>query len=250
MTNFPIEQKNINVFPTRQEMGNAAGKDIETKIVDLLQSQVEVRMIFAAAPSQNEVLTYLVSSKKINWNRIIAFHMDEYLGLNENAPQLFSKYLDNILFTKQNFKQIHRINSQNDPVSEINRYSALIKKAPIDIICLGIGENGHIAFNDPPTADFKDKLILKQVLLDKACREQQVNDGCFEKLDDVPNYALTLTIPVLMSGRHLYCVVPGETKKQAVTNTIQKPISTLYPSTILRKHPECRFYFDRDSYRI
>lgn len=247
---FPIEQHKIHVFQTRDEMGKAAGKEITDKINELLQAQDEVRMVFAAAPSQNEVLSCLASSENVQWNKVVAFHMDEYIGLGENAPQLFSRFLDNILFNKLDFKEVHRIKGNNNPIDEIKIYAGIIAKAPIDIICLGIGENAHIAFNDPPNADFEDPLIIKQVQLDQECREQQVNDGCFGTLEQVPKKALTLTVPVLMGGKHLFCIVPGLSKMAAVLNTIQKPISTQYPSTILRKHPDCRFYFDKDSYRL
>jgi glucosamine-6-phosphate deaminase len=239
---------NINVSTTRGEMGAAAGMDVETRIMKLLQTKRELRMVFAAAPSQNEMLDYLASSNKIEWNRIIAFHMDEYIGLDSQGEQLFSVYLRKRLFDHVNFKQVRLINGSAVISEEIERYSALISEAPIDIVCLGIGENGHIAFNDPPIADFNDPMIIKEVRLDSSCRLQQVNEGCFESIADVPEKALTLTIPVIFNSSHLFCVVPGISKRNAVSKTINGPVDTSCPASVLQNHPDCSFYFDTDSF--
>ena len=238
----------VNVFPTRETMGKTAGKDVEKQIIQLLNEKETIRMIFAAAPSQNELLDYLVSSDKIEWNRITAFHMDEYIGLDRTEPRSFSTYLNEHLFEIVGFKEVHLINGKASVEEEIKRYSALVAEEPIDLVCLGIGENGHIAFNDPPVADFKDKEILKLVELDESCRIQQVNEECFDTLDDVPREAFTLTIPVLIEAEYLFCVVPGESKKEAVYNTLNGPVSTKCPASILQKHSNCKFYFDEDAY--
>ncbi|MDX9902909.1 MAG: glucosamine-6-phosphate deaminase [Bacteroidales bacterium] len=238
----------VNVFPTRVEMGNAAGRDVEACIARLLEDKDEVRMVFAAAPSQNEMLDYLAESELIDWSRVTAFHMDEYIGLNGGAEQLFSIYLTRRLFGRVKMKDVHLINGNADPEKEAERYSALITAAPLDIICLGIGENGHIAFNDPPVADFNDPLIVKKVSLDRSCRMQQVNEGCFVTLDEVPEKALTLTIPVISGASHLFCVVPGISKRDAVYNTINGPVTPSCPASVLQRHPDCSFYFDRDSF--
>ena len=243
-----FKNTDVNVFPAREIMGETAGKDVEKQIIQLLNKKDTIRMIFAAAPSQNELLDYLVKSDKIEWNRITAFHMDEYIGLDKNDSRSFSTYLNEHLFEKVNFKEVHLINGKAQADNEIKRYSELIKEAPIDIVCLGIGENGHIAFNDPPVADFNDKKILKLVELDEPCRVQQVNENCFDILGDVPREAFTLTIPVLMSADYLFCVVPGTRKSEAVYNTLHAPVNTVCPATILRTHKNCKFYFDEDSY--
>jgi len=237
-----------HVFETRSEMGAKAASDIKNKIKELLKTKSEIRMIFAAAPSQNEVLEHLVRSNDIEWHRIIAFHMDEYIGLPKGAKQLFSNFLKENLFSLVSFKEVHLIDSSNT-ADECERYAALVDEKSIDIVCLGIGENGHIAFNDPPVADFKDTELVKEVILDEVCRQQQVNDGCFGALNQVPISAYTLTIPALMGGNHLFCVVPGLSKKEAVYQTLNYPeVSTKWPSTILREHASCQFYFDNDSY--
>lgn len=238
----------VNVFLTREEMGATAGKDVEKQIIQLLREKETIRMIFAAAPSQNELLAYLAGSDKIEWNRITAFHMDEYIGLNASDSRSFATYLNEHLFHRVNFGKVNLINGKASVDTEVKRYSALIKEAPIDIVCLGIGENGHIAFNDPPVADFSDKQTLKLVELDETCRIQQVNEECFDTLDDVPREAFTLTIPVLMNADFLFCVVPGSSKSEAVYNTLNGPVSTKCPASILQMHSNCKFYFDEDSY--
>lgn len=238
----------VSVSQTRVEMGQKAGKDVERQIIELLRHKKTIRMVFAAAPSQNELLDYLADSDKIEWDRIVAFHMDEYIGLNASDSRSFATYLNEHLFNKVNPREVHLINGKALINDEIERYSALIREAPIDIVCLGIGENGHIAFNDPPVADFSDKQILKLVELDETCRIQQVNEECFDTLNDVPREAFTLTIPVLMNADFLFCVVPGSSKSEAVYNTLNGPVSTKCPASILQKHANCKFYFDEDSY--
>jgi glucosamine-6-phosphate deaminase len=246
---FSKEKLNVKVYPDRQEMGRLAGIDVGYKMKDLLQSKNRIRMIFAAAPSQNEFLQALIQVKDIDWSRVTAFHMDEYIGLSEDAPQRFSQYLNDRLFHIVKPGEVHLINSSNDIKDECARYGNLLTEAPIDIVCMGIGENGHIAFNDPPVADFKDPKIVKSVQLDDACRQQQVNDGCFPDFNSVPTHALTLTIPTLMSGEHLYCIVPGSTKHEAVKRTLNGSITSDCPASILREHNHCTLYVDLDSYK-
>jgi len=237
----------IKAFETRQLMGESAATAIAAKINALLKIKPEVNIIFAAAPSQNEFLLALIN-KDIEWNRINAFHMDEYIGLHPDAPQAFGNFLKDRIFSKLPFKSINYLNGNaNDIDAECNRYKKLLSQYPTDIVCLGIGENGHLAFNDPPVADFNDPKMVKQVKLDEACRQQQVNDGCFKSIDEVPTHALTLTIPALMSAGYLSVVVPGPAKAQAVYNTLHQPIAELYPSTILRRHTNAVLYLDKDS---
>ncbi|MHA7749105.1 MULTISPECIES: TIM barrel protein [Paenibacillus] len=244
------EHLKVKVFENRQVMGAAAAVEAATKIKELLSRKDQVRMIFAAAPSQNEFLAELVNQKGIDWERITAFHMDEYIGLPDGAPQKFGQFLTDRLFKLVKPGELHLIQSSTTIDQECQRYSDLIAAAPIDIICLGIGENGHIAFNDPPVADFEDSFIIKPVELDAPCRQQQVNDGCFPDFDAVPTHALTLTIPTMMAGAHLFCIVPGSTKRAAVEQTLRGPISTSCPASILRTHPDCTLYVDQDSYGL
>ncbi len=247
---FIVDKLKVKVIETRDEMGKTAGNEIADKIRELQSKKSEINMIFAAAPSQNEVLETLVESKEIDWSKVNAFHMDEYVGLPSSAPQGFGNFLKNRIFGKLNFKSVAYINGcAENPDDECARYSELLKKHPIDIACMGIGENGHIAFNDPWVADFNDKLMVKVVALDEVCRQQQVNDGCFEKLSDVPKNALTLTIQTIISGTYLFCSVPAKTKANAVKSTVKGEISEECPATILRKHENAVLYCDADSGR-
>jgi len=239
----------VQLFESRKELGDAAGKAVIEKINALLLVKASIRMIFAAAPSQNELLAYLVAHKtEVEWGRVTAFHMDEYIGLENNSDQLFSSFLNQKLFDHLPFKEVHLIDSNKQ--NETDRYTSLIRENIIDIVCLGIGENGHIAFNDPPVADFNDPETVKIVELDEACRNQQVNDGCFATFNDVPEQAITLTIPALFSADFLFCVVPGPTKRNAVKQTLRDNISESCPATILRSHASCILYVDVESYPL
>ena len=239
----------VRVYDTRAEMGNAAGNDAADVIVALLAKKPEINMIFAAAPSQNETLAALCERKDIDWTRVNAYHMDEYIGLAADAPQRFGTFLKNAIFGKLPFRSVNYIDcTGNDPEAECTRYAALLEKVKIDVVMLGIGENGHIAFNDPPVADFDDKRIIKPVSLDEVCRNQQVNDGCFASLSEVPHTALTLTVPTLFHADYLFCSVPAATKADAVYHTVtDREISTKCPATIMRKHPHAILYCDKDS---
>lgn len=248
MKSFNIDNLNVVIASDRKEIGKLAAEQIGNLMQSLLEIKNEIRMIFAAAPSQNEFLSELIKYKNIDWSRITAFHMDEYIGLPSDSTRLFSKYLYDNIYSKVNFKKVHLIDSQNEDINyECERYEKLIKVDPIDIVCMGIGENGHIAFNDPPVADFKDKKFVKTVELDFASRQQQVNDGCFVNIDEVPKSAITLTVPALMSGNHLSVSVPGQRKAEAVKNALYGEVSVDCPASILRTHPNAILYIDNDS---
>jgi len=248
---FKVDRLSVKVYRTRRDMGEAAGKAVATRLRTLLATQSHVRMIFAAAPSQQELLDHLVRADGINWKRVTAFHMDEYIGLPEGAEQSFGLWLKEAIFKRVRPAEVHYVDGRaKDVAAECARYSALLKAEPIDLCCLGIGENGHIAFNDPPVADFKDPALVKAVELDVPCREQQVNDGCFPNFDAVPKIALTLTIPALMSAKEMHCVVPGPRKAAAVKRTLEGPVSTECPATILRTHPAAVLYLDDDASKL
>ena len=239
---------NIQIYKTRSEMGEAAARDIKACILSLLEKKESIRMIFAAAPSQNEVLAALANDKEIPWERVDAFHMDEYIGLDAEAPQGFGNFLNRAIFGVAPFRSVSYIdNTADDAERECERYAALLCAAPIDIVVMGIGENGHIAFNDPPVADFNDPKAVKPVVLDEICRQQQVNDGCFPSIDRVPTHAITLTCPTLASAEYLFCIVPAPTKAEAVYHTLHDEISERCPATILRTHENAVLYLDGDS---
>ena len=238
----------VNIYETRKEMGVAAAKDIKECILSLLKKKEEIRMIFAAAPSQNEVLEALRSDKEIPWERVDAFHMDEYIGLSADAPQGFGNFLRRAIFDHAPMRSVSYIDiTASDAEAECERYAALLTEAPIDIVVMGIGENGHIAFNDPPVADFNDPKAVKPVELDEICRNQQVNDGCFAKIEDVPKTAITLTVPTLFAGEHLFCIVPASTKANAVRTTLTGEIGEHCPASVLRRHQNATLYLDADS---
>lgn len=228
-------------------MGAAAARDVAAELRRRLERQPTVRMIFAAAPSQQEMLDALVVEPAIDWGRVTAFHMDEYIGLPPDAPQRFAHWLDRHLFSRVKFGTVHRLDPGEDPDGEAARYAGQLAEAPVDVVCLGIGQNGHLAFNDPPVADLADPLAVKVVELDEACRRQQVDDGSFVSVNEVPTHAVTLTIPRLLAADRLFCVVPGQAKRAAVDAALHAPVSADHPATALRTHADVTLYLDEES---
>ncbi len=238
----------VKIFENRAKAGADAARDGANAIRELLAKQDYVNIIFAAAPSQNDTLAALFEEKDIDWTRCRAFHMDEYVGFPKEKEQSFGHYLYEHVFGKLPFAEVHYVNGANpDPENECIRYGELLTKYPTDIVFLGIGENAHIAFNDPWVADFNDPKRVKTVPLDETCRTQQVHDGCFPTLDDVPTHAFTLTIPSLTAAKVMICTVPAATKAEAVYNTVTQEISPDYPATIMRLHNNATMYCDSDS---
>lgn len=245
---FYQDKLHVRSYATRPEMGAAAAEEGAALLRKLLSEKDSVRVIFAAAPSQNEFLDALCSAPGIDWGRVTAFHMDEYIGLHPDAPQGFGNFLRAHIFDRLPFGTIHFLNGGAvDPAAECARYGTLLREAPIDIVFLGIGENGHIAFNDPPVADFADLETVKIVPLDEICRNQQVHDGCFAALEQVPTHAMTLTVPALAGAAHHFCIVPAPTKAEAVRACIRGEITTACPAAILRTCPDAALYLDADS---
>ena len=234
------------VAKSRAAMGKEAAEDIARELRRRLQDQQGVRMIFAAAPSQSEMLAALMLMPDVDWSRVTAFHMDEYLGLASEAPQRFSLWLRRAIFDRLPFAAVHLLEPGTDPEATAAEYANRLAASPIDIVCCGIGSNGHLAFNDPP-ADLNDRSAVKVVKLDATCRQQQVDDRCFDRFSDVPTQALTLTIPRLLAADRIFCCVPGALKKTAVRRTLQDPISGLVPATALRTHSNWSLYLDEDS---
>jgi glucosamine-6-phosphate deaminase len=243
-----VDNLEVKIYSDRLSVGRAAADVVCIQIFQLLKEQGFVNMIFAAAPSQNEFLEALIGRTDVDWKHINAFHMDEYIGLPVGHSALFSSFLKKQLFEQLPFHTVNYINgSAVDVKSECERYADLLLKYPPDIVCMGIGENGHIAFNDPPVADFNDLMMVKVVELDAECRQQQVNDGCFPGLDKVPTHALTLTIPALMGGKYIFCIVPGKNKAKAVYNTLNYEINEHCPASVLRRHPQAVLFLDNES---
>lgn len=241
------ENLEVKVFKDKHELGKAAAIAVTQKISEVIKEKGSANMIFATGASQFQFIENLLK-QDIEWDKINVFHLDEYLGMPETHPASFRKFLKERIFNIVKPKQVFYINGDApDAEAEALRYENLLEEYPVDIACIGIGENGHIAFNDPPVADFNDSKLVKVVELDEACRNQQLGEGWFPTFDDVPTHALTLTIPAIMSCKTISCVVPDERKSEAVYNTINAEISTECPATILRKHSDTVLYLDEGS---
>lgn len=248
MKSFQADKLTVHICDTREEMGRAAYELYRDRVCALLEKQPLVRAIYAAAHSQDEFLQALAADTAIDFARIDAFHMDEYFGLGETAPQKFGRFLTERLFARRPFARVNLIRSEAPDIdAEARRYEALLRQCPIDITSLGIGENGHIAFNDPHEARFDDPRWVRRTTLDETCRRQQVNDGEFDALDKVPASAYTLTIPALMSSRTLVGIVPNGRKAEAVRRTLCGPVSEACPASILRTHDDAVLFLDRDA---
>lgn len=237
----------VRVFATRAQMGATAAADAAGHLRDVLARQRQARVVFASAPSQAEMLAALATAPDIDWSRVTAFHMDEYIGLPLDHPAAFGGWLKRHFLDLAPVGVSHLMAPGDDPEMASLRYAGLLAEAPIDMICLGIGLNGHIAFNDPPVADFSDPLDVKVVTLDEDCRRQQVEEECFAEIGLVPRQAMTLTVPRLLAAGRLFAVVPGALKREAVRRTLDGPIETACPASILRTHANCTLYLDKDS---
>ncbi len=245
---FSAGELNVYVYDSRPKMGNAAAAVIASEIRLLIEKRGRAVVIFASAPSQNEFLTELVKAPGIDWTRVVAFHLDEYLGMDKRAPQSFRRFLIDRLVDKVPLGEFHGLRGEaDDGPSEARRYAQLLEANPPDFAVLGIGENGHLAFIDPPFCNFEDPEAVKVVELDEVCRRQQVNDGAFARFDEVPQEALSLTIPTLMARPKLFVIAPGSAKRQAIKMTIEGPIATTCPASILRRHPDAHLFIDGDS---
>ncbi len=243
--NFQADKLNVYVYESRAKMANAAAAVIAAEIRRAIQERGRASVILASAPSQNEFLASLADAPDIDWSRVTAFHLDEYLGMDEHAPQSFRRFLIDRLVNKVPIGAFHGLRGDApDGSQEAERYAGLLQENPPDFAVLGIGENGHLAFIDPPFCDFNDPKSVKVVELDEVCRNQQVNDGAFGTLAEVPRNALSLTIPTLMARPRLFAIAPGPAKRQAIKNTVEGPVSTQCPASILRTHADAHLFID------
>ncbi len=238
----------VRVYRTQAEMAAEAAVMAAGALREALASRGEGRAILASATSQIQFLDALGRQPDLDWSHVTLFHMDEYLGITDAHPASFRRFLRERVELRFRPKVFHYLaGDAPEPLREIARYRDLLAAAPVDLCCLGIGENGHVAFNDPPVADFNDPHPVKLVQLDEACRRQQVGEGCFPTLESVPQYAYTLTIPALCSAAKLICIVPEKRKAEAVRAAVQGPITTACPASILRRKPHCTLMLDADS---
>ncbi|HXD79148.1 MAG TPA: glucosamine-6-phosphate deaminase [Puia sp.] len=246
MNVFRVNLLEVRVAENREVLGRAAAEAVGRAITGLLRRRPVVNVMFAAAPSQNEFLAAFVQ-QRIDWSKVNGWHMDEYLGLDASAPQGFGNFLKERLFSKVPFREVYYMDGSADAEQECKRYAGLLAANWTDIVVLGIGENTHLAFNDPHVARFHDPQLVKIVSLDAACRQQQVNDGCFATLDEVPQRAMTVTIPALMRAKNVFAVVPGARKAAAVAHTLREKVGEKYPSTVLRRHLGAVLFLDEES---
>ncbi|MGC2504486.1 MAG: glucosamine-6-phosphate deaminase [Silvibacterium sp.] len=245
---FQVGTMKVEVHPNRAAAGVAAALASAKGLKELEQTRGSIGVIFATGASQLDTLDAITSIDNLPWDRIRGFHMDEYIGISADHPASFRRYLREKLTHKVKMNVFFEVDgSAPNPEQTAQEYAEKLRSADPQLCLLGIGENGHLAFNDPPVADFNDPLDVKIVHLDAVCRQQQVAEGWFKSADDVPARAITLTIPALFRVPKLIVSVPGSRKARIMRRTIEEPISTECPATILRTHPDVTVYLDVDS---
>ncbi len=245
---FRIDGLLVKVYSGEEEMGVAAADFVAAKLATAISEKGSANLILATGTSQFSFLNAL-KGKTIEWSKITVFHLDEYTSLSEKHPASFRKFLKERILNEVNPGKVYLVNADApDLEAEMATYEALLKSHPIDVACIGIGENGHIAFNDPPVADFNDPRWVKKVELDEACRLQQLGEGWFPTFEEVPTHAVTLTIPAILHCKTISCVVPGMRKSKAVDASLFGKISTACPASVLRTHPETLLFLDTESF--
>jgi len=245
---FVVDALTVRVYGPAVDIARDAANMAREYLRERLLASGSAAVILATGNSQLQFLEELVRLGGVDWSRITLFHMDEYLGMSDNHPASFRRYLRERVESRVQPRMFHYlVGDAPEPLDECERYGRLLKAQPIDLCCLGIGENGHLAFNDPPVANFEDKHTVKLVQLDDACKMQQVKQGHFPDLESVPPYAYTLTIPTLCAARKMICICPGGNKAQPVRDTLTGPISHKCPASILRRQPHAVLLLDSDS---
>ena len=236
----------LRVYENRESLGNAAAQQAAAAIQKAIAKNGRARIIGASAASQFEFLDALTSTPGIDWKRVELFHLDEYIGLPMSHPASFCKFLQDRFISKTGITQYHLLNGEEDPATVIRRTNEAISAAPVDVAFVGIGENGHLAFNDPP-ADFETAEPYIVVTLDEACRRQQVGEGWFPDLQSVPQRAISMSVKQVLRTNEILAVVPGPKKAQAIKACFDGSLSAMAPSSILRTHPNATIYLDKDS---
>jgi glucosamine-6-phosphate deaminase len=238
---------NISILSDPKQLGHVAGKNAAQWIKAAIAGKGRARIILATGTSQFETLNQLIADKDIAWNKVVMFHLDEYINLSDNHPASFRKYLrERFLANVPPLAEVHLINGENNSVTECERLGELINEHPIDVALVGIGENGHLAFNDPP-ADFETETPYLVVDLDDQCIAQQYGEGWFKSLDEVPRKAISMSIRQIMKSHRIICSVPDARKAQAVFDCLEGPVTNLHPASILQQHPNCEVYLDKAS---
>jgi glucosamine-6-phosphate deaminase len=238
----------IDISPTPADLGKRAAADAAAGLRAAIQARGKANLIVATGASQFEMLAALVQAAGIDWTRVTGFHLDEYAGMPASHPASFRKYLQDRFVDQlpQRLAAFHYVNAEDDCAAECKRLGTLIEQHPVDVACIGIGENGHLAFNDPP-ADFATEEAYITVQLDNACRQQQFSEGWFATLDDVPKQAISMSIRQIMKSAMLICSVPDARKAAAVTAAVHGTLTPHCPASILRLHGNCTLYLDEPS---
>ena len=238
----------VEVNDTSDSLARAAASDAASVLQDAVARRGVAHAMFATGNSQLAMIEQLTSSDAaVPWDAVVAFHMDEYVGVGPDHPAGFARWIRQRIAERVHPRAVHYLDGLAEPIAECARYAALLDAHPLDLCCLGIGENGHLAFNDPPVADFEDPLDVKVVELDQECRAQQVGEGHFASLEVVPPQAMTVTIPALRRAARLVATVPDARKAEAVGRALTGPIETACPASILRQTPQAVLYLDQDS---
>lgn len=228
-------------------LGQAAGREASALILEAIKRNGTANIILATGTSQFETLKQLIAEKEIDWSKVVMFHLDEYIGLPSTHPASFRKYLkERFLSNVPPLKAAHLINGETDVKAECQRLGRLITEHPIDVALVGIGENGHLAFNDPP-ANFDTEEPYIIVDLDETCRRQQYNEGWFKSIEDVPRQAISMSVKQILKSGHVICSVPDTRKAVAVKNTLAQGVNNMYPASILQKHKHCSLFLDMGS---
>jgi glucosamine-6-phosphate deaminase len=241
-----VLQLKIKILTDKESLGRAAADDAARSLRRVIRDQGSARIIAATGVSQFEFLDALTSEPEIDWGRVEVFHLDEYVGLPITHPASFRKYLFERLIHKTGITRYHLLDGDGDPERSIRQIGGKLQSKPVDIAFAGIGENGHLAFNDPP-ADFKTEEPYLIVDLDDACRQQQVNEGWFAKLTDVPKRAISMSVREVLRAKEIIVVVPDTRKAHAVKCCLEGDVSPMVPASILRNHPNATIYLDTDS---
>jgi len=248
LRSFQVDKARVYVYPSKLETSEAAAAEAASILRDALAKRGSARIIVGTGNSQIDMIRALAQAPGLDWSRVEVFHMDEYVGMSEEHPASFHRWLKTHLVDIVHPGKVHYMEgTAPDSAQECERYAALLHAAPIEICFIGFGENGHIAFNDPGVADFHDPLPVKRVTMDERCRRQQVGEGHFPTIEAMPKEALTLTCPELLRAEHLICTVPDQRKAEAVKNALTGPITEACPSSSVRTHPSAAIYLDADS---
>jgi glucosamine-6-phosphate deaminase len=238
---------NIQIKRNALELGQASGTAAANLIRQTLEEKNSANIILATGTSQFETLNQLIGEPNLDWSRVVMFHLDEYIGLPVTHPASFRKYLQERFISKAGaLKAVYLINGESDPKMECARLGNLIDQHPIDVALVGIGENGHLAFNDPP-ADFEVEQPYIVVELDEQCRNQQFGEGWFSSMEEVPRHAISMSIKQILKSKNIICSVPDQRKAVAVKNCLELPVSNLHPASVLQQHPACTVYLDKNS---